>query len=82
MKITRIDVYQVDLPLKEGDYKWSEGKSVATFEVHGHGLQQLRHVSIADGAPQRVNGRMAAPETPGLGVTPKMDVLGDPVGRY
>jgi L-alanine-DL-glutamate epimerase-like enolase superfamily enzyme len=39
-------------------------------------------VSIADGAPQRVNGRMAAPETPGLGVTPKMDVLGDPVGRY
>ena len=39
-------------------------------------------VSIADGAPQRVNGRMAAPETPGLGVTPKLDVLGDPVGRY
>ncbi len=38
-------------------------------------------VSIADGAPQRVNGRMAAPEAPGLGVTPKMDVLGDPVGR-
>ena len=32
MKITRIDVYQVDLPLKEGDYKWSEGKSVATFD--------------------------------------------------
>ena len=39
-------------------------------------------VSIADGAPQRVNGRMAAAETPGLGVMPKMDVLGDPVGRY
>ena len=32
MKITLIDVYQVDLPLKEGDYKWSEGKSVATFD--------------------------------------------------
>jgi L-alanine-DL-glutamate epimerase-like enolase superfamily enzyme len=32
MKITGIDVYQVDLPLKEGDYKWSEGKSVATFD--------------------------------------------------
>jgi L-alanine-DL-glutamate epimerase-like enolase superfamily enzyme len=39
-------------------------------------------VSIADGAPQRVNGRMSAAETPGLGVTPKLDVLGDPVGRY
>ena len=33
-------------------------------------------VDIADGAPQRVNGRMAASTAPGLGVTPKMDVLG------
>jgi cis-L-3-hydroxyproline dehydratase len=39
-------------------------------------------VSIAEGAPQRVNGRMAASERPGLGVTPRMDVLEDPVGRY
>ena len=36
-------------------------------------------VSTADGAPQRQNGRMAASEQPGLGVSPKMDVLGDPV---
>lgn len=36
-------------------------------------------VSIADGAPQRINGRMAASEIPGLGIEPKMDVLGDPV---
>jgi L-alanine-DL-glutamate epimerase-like enolase superfamily enzyme len=36
-------------------------------------------VSIADGAPQRVNGRMAASKSPGLGVTPKMDVLGKAV---
>lgn len=36
-------------------------------------------VSIADGAPRRVNGRMAASTKPGLGVTPKMDVLGRPV---
>ncbi|QEG39274.1 cis-3-hydroxy-L-proline dehydratase [Roseimaritima ulvae] len=35
--------------------------------------------SIADGAPQRVNGRMAASTAPGLGITPKFDVLGDPV---
>ena len=33
-------------------------------------------VSIADGAPQRVNGRMAASTKPGLGITPKLDVLG------
>lgn len=36
-------------------------------------------VSIADGAPQREQGRMAASTEPGLGVTPRMDVLGDPV---
>ncbi len=33
-------------------------------------------VSIADGAPQRVNGRMAASKSPGLGIQPKLDVLG------
>ena len=36
-------------------------------------------VSTAAGAPQRVNGRMAASTAPGLGVTPRMDVLGKPL---
>jgi L-alanine-DL-glutamate epimerase-like enolase superfamily enzyme len=36
-------------------------------------------VSTADGAPQRVNGRMAASKSPGLGIHPKMNVLGKPV---
>ena len=36
-------------------------------------------VSIADGAPQRTNGKLAASTAPGLGITPKMDALGDPV---
>jgi L-alanine-DL-glutamate epimerase-like enolase superfamily enzyme len=36
-------------------------------------------VSFADGAPRRINGRMAASTAPGLGVSPKMDVLGKPV---
>jgi L-alanine-DL-glutamate epimerase-like enolase superfamily enzyme len=35
-------------------------------------------VSTADGAPKRKDGRMAASTAPGLGVTPKMDVLGEP----
>lgn len=35
--------------------------------------------SIAEGAPQRTNGRLAAPATPGLGVRPRMEVLGKPV---
>jgi L-alanine-DL-glutamate epimerase-like enolase superfamily enzyme len=33
-------------------------------------------VSTAEGAPKRVNGRMAASTKPGLGVTPRMNVLG------
>ncbi len=36
-------------------------------------------VSVADGAPRRVNGRMAASTAPGLGITPRWDVLGTPV---
>lgn len=36
-------------------------------------------VSFAEGAPRRVNGRMAAPTSPGLGVRPVLDVLGSPV---
>jgi L-alanine-DL-glutamate epimerase-like enolase superfamily enzyme len=35
-------------------------------------------VGTADGAPKRVNGRMAASLEPGLGVHPKSDVLGRP----
>ncbi len=36
-------------------------------------------VSIAAGAPRRVKGRMAAATAPGLGITPRIDVLGVPV---
>ena len=36
-------------------------------------------VPFADGAPTRVGGRMAASTKPGLGVTPRMKVLGKPV---
>jgi L-alanine-DL-glutamate epimerase-like enolase superfamily enzyme len=32
MKITRIAAYRVDLPLIEGNYKWSGGKSVDVFD--------------------------------------------------
>ncbi len=36
-------------------------------------------VSTAEGAPQRTNGRMAASTEPGLGVNPRMEVLGEPL---
>ncbi len=34
--------------------------------------------SIADGAPKRVNGRLAAPLTPGLGIVPRLAEFGAP----
>ena len=34
--------------------------------------------SLATGAPQRVNGRLAAPTLPGLGVTPRLEEFGEP----
>lgn len=34
-------------------------------------------VSIADGAPQRNEGKLAASTSPGLGITPKMEALGE-----
>jgi L-alanine-DL-glutamate epimerase-like enolase superfamily enzyme len=32
MKINRIRAYRVELPLHEGSYKWSGGKSVTVFD--------------------------------------------------
>jgi L-alanine-DL-glutamate epimerase-like enolase superfamily enzyme len=32
MKIARISAYRVELPLREGNYKWSGGKSVSVFD--------------------------------------------------
>lgn len=39
MKISKISVWQVDLPLHEGDYKWSGGKSVETFDTTVVGIE-------------------------------------------
>ena len=36
-------------------------------------------VSTAEGAPQRQHGRLSASTEPGLGIRPRMDVLGDPI---
>lgn len=33
MRITRIAAWQIDLPLHEGSYKWSGGKSVTVFDT-------------------------------------------------
>ncbi|MBP1884526.1 mandelate racemase/muconate lactonizing enzyme family protein [Sinorhizobium mexicanum] len=39
-------------------------------------------VKTADGSYDVVEGRVVAPALPGLGITPRLDVLGQPVARY
>ena len=39
-------------------------------------------VSNANGAPQRVDGKMTASASPGLGIEPRFDDLGTPVATY
>lgn len=39
-------------------------------------------VTTADGDFPVVDGRVAAPDVPGLGVEPRMDVLGEPVASF
>lgn len=51
----------------------------AEFSFSATDFNSYGTVTIADGAPARVNGTMTTTDEPGLGVTPRMEVLGDPV---
>ncbi len=46
------------------------------FRITATDFNSYVTVSTATGAPQRVNGFMSASTQPGLGITPKLDVLG------
>jgi len=39
-------------------------------------------VKTADGTFEVVEGRVTAPSLPGLGITPRMDILGEPIASY
>ena len=54
----------------------SYGSSVINIFVL---LDSYVGVCIAEGSPKRHDGKMEASTEPGLGITPKLDVLGDPV---
>lgn len=51
----------------------------AAFRFTATDFNSYVTVRIADGAPRREDGRMAAPTAPGLGVRPRYELLGDPV---
>ncbi len=44
--------------------------------------RDLAAITIADGAPEATDGAAEAAATPGLGVTPRLETLGDPVAVY
>lgn len=50
---------------------------LATTDFHNY-----NDITIADGAPAAMNGKMAAPEGVGLGLEPNEDILRDPVAIY
>ena len=54
----------------------------AEFTFSATDFNSYGTVDIASGAPKRVNGRMTASDTPGLGITPIFEALGEPVARY
>ena len=51
----------------------------APFRFTATDVNSYVTVSIAEGAPQRQDGHMAASNAPSLGVRPRMEVLGQPV---
>ncbi|GGB34405.1 muconate-lactonizing protein [Roseibium aquae] len=54
----------------------------ADFTFSATDFNSYGTVEIAEGAPRRVNGRMTAPDRPGLGISPVFQALGEPVARY
>ncbi len=51
----------------------------AEFRFSATDFNSYVTISLAEGAPRRVEGHMAASTAPGLGISPRMDVLGKPV---
>jgi L-alanine-DL-glutamate epimerase-like enolase superfamily enzyme len=43
---------------------------------------ELAHITVADHGPELGDGRMRAPDRPGLGIEPKLDVLGEPTMTF
>lgn len=54
----------------------------AEFTFSATDFNSYGTVDIAKGAPSRINGRMTAPDRPGLGITPIFEALGAPVATY
>ena len=82
MRITRIAAYQVNLPLYEGSYKWSGGKSVEVFDSTVVRLETDDGVDLhaedgGDGLPRHLQSTRAVPLAPGVGgIDASLPVIG------
>ena len=60
MKIRRISAYRVELPLREGSYRWSGGKAVTVFDSTvvrvENGRDEVRVAYKRDGRIHGVRG--------------------------
>ncbi|MGC9998354.1 MAG: hypothetical protein ABSE79_23800 [Terriglobia bacterium] len=54
-------------------------KATPTVDGSGAGVSPAVVGASRREAPQRMHGRLAAPPGPGLGITPRFEVLGPPV---
>ena len=68
MKITRVSIYSVDLPTKGGSQRRRERNSPAA--------------NATSSASPVKDGRLYAPDAPGLGVEPDLESLGRPIAVY
>ncbi len=50
MKIIRTFAYRVELPLKEGSYKWTEGKSISVFDGNIIGIETNTQLAVQHAA--------------------------------
>ena len=66
----------IGMKLNELNNSWGAAIAASAHLTDRTPTDDFNNYSTADGAPQRVNGRMAASKSPGLGIQPKMDVLG------
>ena len=59
------------------------GQTIPSHSLHGVlDARKDNTFPTADGAFEAINGRVIAPSEPGLGITPRMNVLGKPVASY
>ena len=82
MKITKISVYQIDVPIKPATISQpaiiSHDRVMSVFDET---IVRIETDAGIDGPTVR-DGRITAPDGPGIGAVPMLDVIGGPIAIY